>query len=142
MSPAASTIVCSGCGASAEERDPYPFRCPRAGSGDVDHVMVRVLDPSRIRFPEGDSEPNPFLRYRSLFHAHHLATDAGLADQTYRSIVEELDRAVEGVDGRGFIATPFARAGQLSSALRFSDRGGVDHGVPVPATDRVGRGAV
>jgi threonine synthase len=87
--------------------------------------MVRMLDPSRVAFPEDEAESNPFLRYRTLFHAHRLASEAGLSDEMYCSIVRELDRAVEDVDGRGFSATPFARADALSSALRLSDRGGV-----------------
>jgi len=46
-----STIRCSGCGYVACHADPYPFRCINAGLDDVDHVLVRVLDPARLRFP-------------------------------------------------------------------------------------------
>ena len=42
MSPP-STICCAGCGYAADPDDPYPFRCPRAGTDDTDHVMTRVL---------------------------------------------------------------------------------------------------
>ena len=67
----ASALVCSGCGYSAAAAEPYPFRCPRAGTDDGDHVMVRMLDPTRVGFPDPAGravEPDPFLRYRSLLH--------------------------------------------------------------------------
>ena len=44
MTPPASTICCAGCGYVAGPADPYPFRCPRAGTDDADHVLTRVLD--------------------------------------------------------------------------------------------------
>ena len=39
-----STLVCAGCGASPAPTEPYPFRCPNAGTGDVDHVLRRRLN--------------------------------------------------------------------------------------------------
>ena len=39
----ASTIQCAGCGYLADPDEPYPFRCPRAGTDDTDHVMTRLL---------------------------------------------------------------------------------------------------
>ena len=45
-----------------------PFRCPDAGTGDGDHLMVRTLDPDRVRFPPPDepgADANPFVRYWS-----------------------------------------------------------------------------
>lgn len=51
MTTPPSTIRCSGCGYVACHADPYPFRCINAGLDDVDHVLVRVLDPARLRFP-------------------------------------------------------------------------------------------
>ncbi len=122
----ASSIVCSGCDAVAEPFDPYPFRCPNADRGDdADHVMVRQLDHHAIAFPPADDEPNPFIRYRSLFHSHHVAHARGLPDEEYRAIVSGLDRAVHEVDGRGFVVTPFARSDRLSERLAFADPGGV-----------------
>ena len=83
MTPPASTICCAGCGYVADPADPYPFRCPRAGTDDADHVLTRVLNLTNTRFPEGD-EANPFLRYRALMHSCHVATARGPGDQTYR----------------------------------------------------------
>ena len=54
MSPPRSTICCAGCGYAADQDDPYPFRCPRAGTDDTDHVMTRVLRLPGTRFPGPD----------------------------------------------------------------------------------------
>jgi threonine synthase len=124
MTPPASTICCAGCGYVADPDDPYPFRCPRAGTDDADHVLTRVLNLTNARFPEGD-EANPFLRYRALMHSYHVATSRAPGDQTYRDLVTSLDAAVAAVDGHGFRATPFSRSPGLSDALGFDRHGGV-----------------
>jgi threonine synthase len=127
MTPPASTICCAGCGYladPADPADPYPFRCPRAGTDDADHVLTRVLDPAVTRFPDGH-EPNPFLRYRTLMHSYHLATARAPDDDAYRGLVASLDASVAAVDGHGFRATPFSRSPQLSEALGFDSKGGV-----------------
>lgn len=126
MSPPASRLVCWGCGAVPEPRDPYPFRCPHAGVGDVDHVLVRVLDRDRVRFPEGPAgSGTPFVHYRGLLHSHHRATAAGVSDDEICEITLRLDDAVARVGGSGFRVTPFGRNDTLSDRLGFSDAGGV-----------------
>jgi len=117
----ATRLVCAGCGASPPAADPYPFRCPNAGHGDVDHVLRRELDPSAVSFPLAGEERNPFLRYRTLFHAYH----SGIPDEEYCALVDALDDRVAAVDGHGFAATPFARSDELSDRLGFSERAGV-----------------
>jgi threonine synthase len=124
MTAAASTIRCHGCGYLADPADPYPFRCPRAGTDDTDHVLARVLSLHGAVFPHG-REANPFLRYRALMHSHHVAMARGLPDAGYRDLVATLDASVVAVDGHGFRATPFFRSGDLSDALGFDSRGGV-----------------
>jgi threonine synthase len=121
----ASRLVCAGCGVELPAAYRYPFRCPHAGCDDRDHVLRRELDLSQLAFPAGDPEPNPFVRYRRLLHAHHLATSRGLSDEAFRAIVDSLDARVAAVDGHGFLETPFARSSALSAALGFSRRGGV-----------------
>jgi len=122
----ASRLVCAGCGAEAAPLDPYPFSCPNAqDADDVDHVLRRELDLSAVSFPVGDAEPNPFIRYRVLLHAYHLARAGGLADDEFCTLVRRLDRRVGVVDGHGFRATPFARSPELSERLGFSETGGV-----------------
>jgi threonine dehydratase len=109
-------VVCAGCGYSASFQEPFPFRCPGAGTDDIDHVMVRELDPTHVSFPEG-GEPNPFVRYRRLFHGYHLGHANGMSDDDHVHLVEQLDKAVAAVDGRGFVQTPFGRSDGLSERL-------------------------
>jgi threonine synthase len=124
MSPPPSTIRCAGCGYAAGRDEVYPFRCPRAGTDDTDHVMTRVLRLPGTHFPDGGEE-NPFLRYRALMHSHHVATAHGISDARYRGLVATLDASVAAVDGHGFAVTPFSRSRELSESLGFSPAGGV-----------------
>jgi threonine synthase len=105
----ASAIRCWGCGHVADPDDPYPFRCPRAGTDDTDHVLTRVLSPAGAAFPRG-SEQNPFLRYRALMHSYHVAMAHGMSDAGYADLVASLDASVAATRGRGFRATPVFRS--------------------------------
>ena len=125
MTSNATSIVCAGCGFVVAPAEPYPFRCPNAIPGDdVDHVLVRELDPAHVGFPQGD-EANPYVRYRELFHAYHFGLGHGMTDGGFVDLVESLDKAVAAVDGRSFLSTPFLRSDELSERLRFSSEGGV-----------------
>ncbi len=124
MTTLASSIRCSGCGYLAGPDDPYPFRCPRAGTDDVDHVLDRVLDVSQVSFPRG-TEANPYLRYRALMHSHHIALAHGMSDAAYCELVSGLDSAVADVDGHGFTVTPFFDSRELAGPVGFSGHGGV-----------------
>ena len=126
MSQPASRLVCWGCGGVPDPDAPYPFRCPDAGVGDVDHVLVRVLDPGRVRFPEGTAgATSPFVHYRRLLHSHHRATAGGMSDEEVVELAGRLDEAVARVAGSGFRPTPFVRSAPLSDRLGFSAAGGV-----------------
>lgn len=126
MRPPASRLVCWGCGAAPASLDPYPFRCPDAGDGDVDHVLVRILDREQVGFPHGDAgTTSPFLHYRDLLHSRHRAAAAGLGDDDFAELVTRLDDAVARVAGAGFRATPFGRDAALSDRLGFSASGGL-----------------
>ncbi len=116
-----SRLVCAGCGAEA---GPLALACPNAGDGG-DHVLRRELDLAGLGFPGDAGEPNPFLRYRTLLHAWHLAAAGGMDDAAFCALVAELDTRVAAVDGHGFAATPFARSGPLSDELGFAPTGGV-----------------
>lgn len=119
------TFACAGCGYHPPAGRSVPLRCPHAlPDDDVDHVMTRVLDLARLRFPTG-AEPNPFIRYRTLFHAWQLALEIGWTDADYVALVERLDTAIAAIDGTGFRATPFARQAALSDRLGFTHDGGV-----------------
>ncbi|MDX1502421.1 MAG: pyridoxal-phosphate dependent enzyme [Thermoanaerobaculia bacterium] len=124
MRVTASRLVCFGCGHEVAPGTPYPFRCPRFRPGDdVDHVLRRRLDLGAPGLREelaavfSDSEPNPFLRFRPLFHGYQEARRAGWGDAAYRRLVERLDTEVQRVDGRGFRTTPFEPAPALAAAL-------------------------
>ncbi|MGO9081213.1 MAG: PLP-dependent lyase/thiolase [Streptosporangiaceae bacterium] len=122
----ASTVACAGCGTGPAQSEPCPFRCPREGTDDVDHVLVRTLDISQVRFPAADdSEPEPFVRYRALLHSYHRAIAGGLADAEFCDLVRRLDDRVAQVDGHGFTATPLRRDAAISAELGFAEPGGV-----------------
>jgi threonine dehydratase len=99
--------------------EPFPFACPNVGSDDVDHLMVRELDPTHASFPD-DHDPNPFVRYRELFHAYHLGRKHGMSDEGHVHLVEQLDKAVAAVDGHGFAETPLSPNDALSEVLGCS----------------------
>jgi threonine synthase len=107
--PFPAPVVCAGCGWRARDTDAFPIRCAAATPGDdTDHVMTRVLDAAAPVPADGDA--NPFIRYRTLFHAWHAARRAGWSDDRYVDLVRGLDAAVATVDGHGFTVTPFARS--------------------------------
>jgi threonine synthase len=74
MTAPASIICCPGCGHVADPADPYPFRCPQAGTDDTDHVLTRVLsldgDP-RTRFPAAP-DTNHASHTNHTSHTNHL----------------------------------------------------------------------
>jgi threonine synthase len=124
VSSPATWLVCSGCGYVAPADEPFVPRCARARAGDdIDHVMTRHVDPARID-REPDPDPNPFVRYRTRFHAWHIARTAGWPDRRYVDLVRQLDEAVATVDGHGFTVTPLVRSRRLDDRLRFDDAGG------------------
>lgn len=126
MSPPLSRLVCGGCGAAPDPAEPYPFRCPNTGVGDVDHVLVRLLDLERVEFPARPAgAASPFVHYRGLLHSHHRATAGGMRDEDVLEVVTRLDDAVARVAGAGFRTTPFGRSEVLSDRLGFTARGGV-----------------
>jgi threonine synthase len=122
---AASRLVCTGCGAVAPTGQPFTPRCPAAVAGDdVDHVLRRVLGPA-VLDPRPVADANPFLRYRTRFHAYHVARAAGWSDGRFVDLVRELDEAIAAVDGHGFRATPVVRSPSLDRVLGFGPQGGV-----------------
>jgi len=125
-----TALVCTGCGGRLADDAALALACPAARPGDdIDHVLVRVLDPAGGPFSEDADSPNPYVRWRRRFHAYHRARAAGWSDADYVALVERLDAAVaradHRADGRGFRITPFARSAPLSDTLGFSPAGGV-----------------
>ena len=121
----ATGLVCAGCGTVAPPDDPFPVRCPARRPGDdIDHVMVRTLDLGGLDPAFGD-DPDPCVRYRTLFRGYHLARSAGWTDDHYVALVRALQQGIERVEGRPLTVTPFGRADLLSERLGFAARGGV-----------------
>lgn len=116
-SPLVSTLACAGCGAVPADDTIYPFRCAGvAARPDVDHVIRRTLDLTRVRIADGDRD-NPFLRYRQFLHSYQFALSHGMADAAYVDLVTRLNDAVAKVDGRGFRITPTERSVALERRL-------------------------
>jgi threonine synthase len=98
MTAPASIICCHGCGYVADPADPYPFRCPRAGTDDTDHVLTRVLRPAGARFPVTPPAPvpapvpAPAPYVASADPAHHVAS-AGPADPADPAAADPADSA-------------------------------------------------
>lgn len=116
MSALDSQLVCAGCGAELAPDDALPFRCPNAGKDGADHVLRRELDLTDQRFPALDDE-NPFVAFRSLLHSYRFARRAGMSDGDYVGLVQEIDAAVQDVDGRGFRVTPYGEQPELAAEL-------------------------
>ncbi len=125
-----SRLVCAGCGAFVPAEAPFTWACPEArGGDDIDHVLQRVLDPSAMAAvaQPGDAAPstNPFVRYRTRFHAYHVARAAGWSDGRFIDLVCGLDEAIADVDGHGFRTTPIVRSTSLDEELGFEPGAGV-----------------
>lgn len=121
-----TTLSCAGCGASPREDEPFPFRCPNAGEGDIDHLLVRTLDTSQLSFPFAELvSEEPFVAARTMLHSYHRARAGGMSDDDFVALVTDLDERVAAVDGRGFRPTPLVRDALISTRLGFADPGGV-----------------
>jgi len=125
VSAPASSLACTGCGAVVPAERPFTLRCPAARSGDdIDHVLRRSITPAAME-RQPDAHANPFVRYRTRFHAYHVARSAGWSDGRFVDLVLELDAAIAQVDGHGFETTPLVRSAGLDAALGFGPGGGV-----------------
>jgi threonine synthase len=121
-----TSLVCAGCGERVPDGAPLAFACPAARPGDdVDHVLVREVDAAAGPPVDDPTAPNPYVRWRTRFHAYHRARAMGWTDARYRRLVDRLNARVSLVDGHPFRVTPFARSEALSAALGFSATGGV-----------------
>ncbi len=121
----ATRLVCTGCYAEVGADAPFTWSCPAAMPGDgIDHVLKRILDPTAVE-RGGAADANPFVRYRSRFHAYHVARAAGWSDVRFVDLVRDLDDAIAEVDGAGFRATPIVRSTSLDADLGFAPGAGV-----------------
>jgi threonine synthase len=116
MSKSASHFTCHGCGASVDIARAFPFSCPNAGraNDDIDHVLVPAG--SFDGFDAGN-EPDPFIRYRTLFSSYRLGRWLGLPDDAWTDVVGSLEERLLAADGRVFRRTPMSRQPDLAAAL-------------------------
>ncbi|MBI5168375.1 MAG: pyridoxal-phosphate dependent enzyme [Candidatus Eisenbacteria bacterium] len=116
-----TALRCIACGAEPDARDPYPFRCPHAGSGDGrEHLLTSSPDMTRARFALGTSG-QPFVRHRELLHSYTRARTLGMSDAAFVDMVEELDAKVAAVEGHGFAQTPLAPSEALAKSTRLTE---------------------
>ena len=81
-----------------------------------------------VAFPDADDDaiPNPFVRYRALFHvAPPGRSAAGSTTRSTSSWSSELDDAVARVDGRGFASRRSCARTSCRDRLGFAAAGGV-----------------
>jgi threonine synthase len=124
LAATASELRCRGCGYRVALEAPYPFRCPNASQGDVDHVLRRMLTPEAIGdaseiFTRADA--NPFVRYRELLHGYQAARANGFTDADWLRLVDDLDGQIAAVDGRAFRVTPFESASAVAERLGVAE---------------------
>lgn len=84
-------MICSGCGYTAPPLELRPFRCPKSGSDDVEHVLRRSVDIRGAQDAFLDPEPNPLIRYRRLTHTWRTAMAMGTTDHDYVALVRRLE---------------------------------------------------
>ncbi|MCH9684401.1 MAG: pyridoxal-phosphate dependent enzyme [Deltaproteobacteria bacterium] len=113
-------LQCTGCGREVGLHEPRPFSCPAAVEGDdIDHVLVRRLDPS-VPFPV-QPDVNPYLGFSRLMSQPYRAAALGLPPTAVETVVRTLDEAIGRVDGGGFVTTPWAEQVALARRVGASD---------------------
>ncbi len=120
--PIVRGLRCAACGEFVGVDAALSWRCPNARGDDRHHVLLIESDVAPLRRTK---HANPFIAFRrylawdAFVHAH------GMDETTRDALISELDARIATVAGTGFVFTPFARADALSTALGFSESGGV-----------------
>ncbi|MQX38455.1 hypothetical protein [Roseospira navarrensis] len=115
-------IACAGCGSVVDPGLSLGFRCALAESGDgIEHGLNRFLDGPKLGFPES-LDRNPFVRYRTLMTAYHVARRLGLTDADYVAQVETLSRRAADLLGEPFLMADVSEVPSDSADLTLSVR--------------------
>ena len=70
------------------------------------------------QFTDSSSDSaNPFIRFRELSWAYHLARSEGVTDEQYQNVIHQIDRNLTVVDGAGFTTTPFTAEDTLAQRV-------------------------
>ena len=116
MPHASPMLRCHGCGALFDAAEIPAFGCPARVIGDgLDHLLEPAI--SGTGWPI-DTDPQPYVRFRTLSLSWQLATRHGMSDADYVGMVRALDRAVAQVDGYGFRITPWTWSNALGCYLK------------------------
>lgn len=116
MTEDGTRLVCHGCGAVVLPDAPSSFRCPAARDGDdIDHVLEVDVDLTGTDFPPDAPDSSPMTRFRDLLYVVRAARVRGASDAEVRETIGRLDDAVAGVDGHGFVETPYGPAAGLQA---------------------------
>jgi threonine dehydratase len=115
---------CAVCGATVPISAPLSWRCPNSTEADRRHAL-QLVERASSAAPFTAGDPNPFVAFRRSLAWDAFAAAVGQSDADREAMVRALDAEVAGVQGHGFVTTPFARADALSDALGFSATGGV-----------------
>jgi threonine synthase len=113
---------CATCSAELAISTPMPFRCPNASANDPRHVLQIVHDDAPVTVVDTDSTfvaADLYLAWAAYADAH------GMSAEDRAALVDELNAAIEAVDGATFVVTPCARSAVLSDALGMSAEGGI-----------------
>jgi threonine dehydratase len=110
------------CGALVDVATVHPWRCPNASVTDRHHVLALVRGAGPL---EWDPDPDPFVAFDGELAWAAFAAAHGMGGPARSALVRSLGDAIEDVDGRRFVETPFGRADALSDALGFRAPGGV-----------------
>ena len=113
---------CAVCSAAVDIAEPFTWRCVNSTDVDRRHApqLVQTIEPLR-----SSGATNPFLGFRRYLAVDAFMDGVGISDERRAVLIAEIDTLIAGVDGRGFVATPFERADELSDALGFGVDGGV-----------------
>lgn len=118
-----SRLECAGCGWTPGVGAPLAFTCGARDEAPLaDHVLAVRLDHAALAFPTS-AEPCPFIRYRTLMRAYHVAIEQGWSDARYVELVGRVDEQVARVDGHGFRVTPLFESAPLAERAGIAEGG-------------------
>ena len=121
-------LTCSGCGCVVNGAVAAAFRCPNCESRpDADHVLCPSADtPNRLEIlhktgatqADLSTGGNPFVDFRHMMYSHRVGMARGMSDSEYVAMADQLNGALESVEGGGFQETPLIFCEELNCFLK------------------------
>lgn len=118
------SLRCSGCSEEVNGIQKLVFSCPNSSKlPGVDHVLTPDVNLMKSNTTSNNEsalkeDSNPFIRFRSLTYPYRTAMDRGMSDAQYVKMVQDLDKALEEIDGTGFRETPMYWHQPLNSFIK------------------------